>query len=431
VRRALAEAVAAERLRIVSALIRVTGDWDLAEDAVSDAAERALLHWPHDGVPTNPAAWLTTTARRRAIDVLRRAGVERTKQEEAAMLDQRLGEAGGDDDGTGDDAGATPLTDDRLRLIFTCCHPALPLESQVALTLKVVSGLSTAAVARSFLTSEATTGQRLLRAKRKITNAGIPYRVPRPELLPDRLDGVLAVVYLLFTHAYAAPVDDARTGDAVTLEALRLGRLLVELMPGEDEAGGLLALMLLQHSRRNARVVDGELLTLEEQERTRWDRAAVDEALALASTKGAPRGPYRIQAALAAVHAVARDPSDTDWHAIAGLYDELSQVAPSPVVRLNRAIALGMRAGPLAGLEALDALTDDARLAGHHLVPAARADLLARAGARAEAVSALDEALELVPTEAERRQLARRRQELLAQVEVDASGRLGQRRRER
>jgi RNA polymerase sigma-70 factor (ECF subfamily) len=217
----------------------------------------------------------------------------------------------------------------------------------------------------------------------------------------------------------------------VTLEALRLGRLLVELMPGEDEAGGLLALMLLQHSRRNARVVDGELLTLEEQERTRWDRAAVDEALALASTKGAPRGPYRIQAALAAVHAVARDPSDTDWHAIAGLYDELSQVAPSPVVRLNRAIALGMRAGPLAGLEALDALTDDARLAGHHLVPAARADLLARAGARAEAVSALDEALELVPTEAERRQLARRRQELLAQVEVDASGRLGQRRRER
>ena len=308
------------------------------------------------------------------------------------------------DDGRFD---VSPLADDRLRLVFTCCHPALPIETRVALTLKVVSSLSTAAIARAFLTSEATMVQRLLRAKRKIANAGIPYRVPTAELLPERLDGVLAVIYLVFTEGYAAAADDARAG-----EAIRLGRLLVELMPDSDEARGLLALMLLQQARRGARMVDGELVTLEQQNRTQWDAAAIEEALALRPEPGVRRGAYRLQADLAAVHATARDPADTDWLAIVALYDELLGLVPSPVVALNRAIAVGMSDGPLAGLAALDALAGEARLADHHLLPAARGDLLARAGLRAEAVSALDHAVELAPTHQERQQLARRRDEL-------------------
>ncbi|HET9667875.1 MAG TPA: DUF6596 domain-containing protein, partial [Desertimonas sp.] len=249
VHRALAEAIAAERLRIVATLIRTTGDWDLAEDAVADAAERALRRWSVDGIPDNPAAWLTTTARRRAIDLLRRRGAESTKLSEVVMDDEPA-------------ASAHPIDDDRLRLIFACCHPALSMEARVGLTLNVVAHLSLAAVGRMFLTSENTMGQRLLRAKRKIANAGIPYRVPPVDELPERLDGVLAVIYLVFTEGYAAAADDD-----VAAEAIRLGRLLVELLPDSDEVRALLALMLLQHARRAARVVDGELVTLEEQDR--------------------------------------------------------------------------------------------------------------------------------------------------------------------
>ncbi|HKG48850.1 MAG TPA: DUF6596 domain-containing protein [Actinomycetales bacterium] len=400
VRRALSDAMAGERLRIVAGLIRITRDWDLAEDAVADAAERALRRWPAEGVPANPGAWLTTTARRRAIDLLRRADVERAKLGEVAALAELAS-------GADDLPQASCLPDDRLRLIFTCCHPALSMEARVALTLKVVSGLSTAAVARAFLTSEATMGQRLLRAKRKIAHAGIPYRVPSPDLLPERMDGVLAVIYLIFTEGYAGTADDALAGEAV-----RLGRLLVQLVPDSDEARGLLALLLLQHARRAARLVDGELVTLERQDRTKWDTAAIDEALALEPLTGTDRGPYRLQAALAAVHAAAPEASDTDWAAVVSLYDELLDVLPSPVVRLNRAIAIGMRDGPLAGLAALDALAGDARLAGYHLLPAARGDLLARAGRPTEAVTALEHALALAPTDQERRQLTRRRDEL-------------------
>jgi RNA polymerase sigma-70 factor (ECF subfamily) len=392
--------MAAERLRIVAGLIRVTGDWDLAEDAVSDAAERALLTWPRDGIPRNPASWLTTTARRRAVDVLRRADTERRKQAELAELESLA-----DQDGRSSDM--SPLADDRLRLVFTCCHPALPLEARVALTLKVVSNLSTDAVARAFLTSEATMSQRLLRAKRRIVNAAIPYRVPSEEALPERLDGVLAVVYLVFTEGYATghrPLAD---------EAIRLGRLLAELMPGSDEVRALLALMLLQHSRRDAREVEGERVALEHQDRTRWDRDAIEEAMALRPVSGAAtRGCYRVQAELAAVHALAGHADDTDWPAVVTLYDELLELTPSPVVALNRAIAVGMGDGPLAGLAALDAVADDVRLTGHYLVPAARGDLLARAGLLAEAVQALELAAQGAPTDQERRQLVRRADEL-------------------
>jgi RNA polymerase sigma-70 factor, ECF subfamily len=398
VRRALAAVVAGERLRIVAGLIRTTGDWDLAEDCVADATERALQRWPRDGIPDNPAAWLTTVAARRAIDVIRRAATERSKLAEVAVVDELDRQSAPD---------PPSPSDDRLRLVFTCCHPALPLEARVALTLKVVAGLSTAAIGRAFLTSEATMGQRLLRAKRKIANAGIPYRVPSADVLPERLDGVLAVVYLVFTEGYAASEPE------LAEEAIRLARLLAELMPESDEACSLLALMLLQHARRHARLVDGELVTLEHQDRTRWDTGSIDEALTLLAVRPVRRGPYRLQATLAAVHATAGDPADTDWRAIVTLYDDLFGLVASPVVVLNRAIAIGMCDGPLAGLAALDDVAADPRLAGRHLLPAARADLLARAGRSTEAVAELDLAVQLAPTEAERRQLVRRRQELL------------------
>ncbi|MEJ7635774.1 DUF6596 domain-containing protein [Aeromicrobium sp.] len=391
VRRALAGAVAEQRLRIVASLIRTTGDWDLAEDAVSDAAERALLTWPRDGIPDNPAAWLTATARRRAIDVLRRAAVERGKLADLAATEPPTDDAGSDD--------MLPMTDDRLRLIFTCCHPALSLEARVALTLKVVSALPTDAIARAFLTSEATMSQRLLRAKRKIAHARVPYRVPSDELLPERLEGVLAVLYLVFAEGYAT------TSRTLADEAIRLGRLLVELMPDSDESRALLALMLLQHSRRDAREVAGELVTLEQQDRTRWDRDAIDAGLALLSSRSGDRGAYAVQADIAAVHATATAAEETRWSEIVALYDELLALAPSPVVALNRSIAVGMSDGALAGLAALDAVAEDPRLADHHLVAAARGDLLARAGLPDEALVAIQRAIELAPTAAERHQL--------------------------
>ena len=313
--------------------------------------------------------------------------------------------------GPSEPADTPSVDDDRLRLVFTCCHPALAMEVRVALTLKAVSGLSTAAIARAFLTTEPAMGQRLLRAKRKISNAGISFRVPSASMLSERLDGVLAVIYLVFTSGYA------RSAGELAGEAIRLGRLLVELMPESDEARGLLALMLLQHARREARTVGDELITLEHQDRSRWDTGAIAEALTLAQLPGTKRGPYRVQADLAAVHAGARDVSDTNWSAIVGLYDELLGLTPSPIVELNRAIAVGMSDGPLAGIAALDTVADEPRLAGYYLLPAARADLLARAGLPAEAVRALDEAIALVPTDQETRQIARRRSELIADTE--------------
>jgi RNA polymerase sigma-70 factor (ECF subfamily) len=399
--RALAEILADERLKIVASLIRTTGDWDLAEDAVADALERALERWPRDGVPANPAAWLTTTARRRAIDALRRAGTERRKLEELVALDP--------DEEAGPMPERTAVADDRLRLVFTCCHPALSMEARVALTLKVVAGLSTPAVARAFLVPEATMGQRLLRAKQRIAHTGIPYRVPAEADLPERLDGVLAVLYLVFTEGWSA-----RNDDALAAEAIRLARLLVTLLPDADEPRSLLALMELQHARRDARMVDGELVTLEHQDRTRWDHHAIDRARALLEARPAERGLYSLQAELAAVHARATDAASTDWQAIVELYDELLELHPTPVIALNRAIAIGMFHGPRAGLAALDALADDPRLDGLHLVAAARADLHQRAGHTADAIAELDRAIALAPTDQERRQLTQRRVDLQA-----------------
>jgi len=390
---ALAEVMAGERLRIVASLIRTTGNWDLAEDAVADAAERALRRWPIDGVPANPGAWLTTVATRRALDVLRRGTMERHKLEEVGR-DPTAGEA-------------APGDDDRLRLVLTCCHPALSLEARVALTLKVVAGLPTDAVARAFLVSEATMAQRLLRAKQKIANAGIPYRVPGHEDLAERLDGALRVVYLVFTEGYAAHATP------LAEEALRLARLLVELVPRSDEVRCLLALLLLQHSRRNARLVKDEPVTLEHQDRSTWDAALVAEARRLLARRvERGRGPYRLQAELAAVHAAAPTAEATDWPAIVALYDELLGVAPSPVVELNRAVAIGMSDGPVAGLMALDGAAGHPRLADHPLVPAARGDLLARAGLVDEAAATLLEAADLAPTDRERRALLRRATEI-------------------
>ncbi len=395
VRRVLTDAMAEQRLRIVASLIRTTGDWDLAEDAVSDAAERALVTWPRDGTPDNPAAWLTATARRRAIDVLRRAQVERGKLADLAALEEL----------TGDGPEASPMGDDRLRLVFTCCHPALSLEARVALTLKVVSGLSTAAIGRAFLTSEATMGQRLLRAKQKIAHAGIPYRVPTNDFA-ERVDGVLVVVYLVFTEGYATGAG------SLADEAIRLARLLVGLMPKSDETRALLALMLLQHARRDAREVDGDRVTLEQQDRSRWRHDEIDEAVALLRRPWTVRGPYAVQADLAAAHATAPSADETDWVRIVALYDDLLDIAPTPVIALNRAIAVGMSDGPLAGLAALESAADDPRLAGHYLVAAARGDLLSRAGLRDEALIAVERAIELAPTDQERRQLEQRAADL-------------------
>ncbi|MGF1663633.1 MAG: RNA polymerase sigma factor [Kineosporiaceae bacterium] len=412
VHRALAAALAAERMRIVASLIRMTGDWDLAEDAVADAAERALTRWPRDGIPAVPAAWLTTAARRRALDVLRRAGTER------AALAAAAGSSGPADDGTAisEDGGGT-VTDDRLRLIFTCCHPALSPPARVALTLRVVCGLPTAAVARVFLTSESTMGARLLRAKRRIRHSGIPYRVPTGPMLWERADAVLGVVYLIFTSGYAAAADDALAD-----EAIRLARLLVELLPQHDEARALLALLLLQHSRRHARrVPGGELVTLENQDRTLWNRTLVGEARDLLARRPRVRGCYRVQAEIAAVHAAAPRAEDTDWTTIRSRYDELVRMLPTPVVALNRAIAVGMASGPDAGLAELAELATEPRLARHHLLPAATGDLLARSGRAGDAVAQLDRAIALAATPQERGQLWRRRAEV-AQAAADPSG---------
>jgi RNA polymerase sigma-70 factor, ECF subfamily len=412
VQAAVSAAFTAEWGRVVATLIAVTGDWDLAEEAAQDAFTRALAAWQRDGVPDRPGAWLTTAAKNRAVDVLRRRATEAARLREAALLQPPEPASGGLAE-----ANESGIADDRLRLIFTCCHPALPLEARVALTLRTLAGLTTVEIARALLVSETTMAQRIVRAKRKIRNAGIPYRVPPANLLPERTSGVLAVLYLLFNEGYSATSGDAVVRADLCAEAIRLARLLSRLMPAEPEAGGLLALMLLQDSRRSARTGgDGELVTLEDQDRGRWDRAEIaagQQVLQESLGAGQP-GPYQLQAAIAACHASAAKAADTDWQMIARLYGQLALVAPSPVVELNQAVAVGMADGPAAGLARLDALAAGGLLAGYHLLPAARADLLRRLGRQAEAADSYAAALGLAGTGAERRYLSRRLAEVTA-----------------
>jgi RNA polymerase sigma-70 factor (ECF subfamily) len=400
---AVADAFREEWGRVVATLIRMTRDWDLAEECAQDAFALALERWARDGVPRRPGAWLTTTARNRALDRFRRGATEAAKLQELAVLSSpEEPEDEGDESGVGDD---------RLRLIFTCCHPALPLEARVALTLRTLAGLTIDEIARAFLVAEPTMAKRLVRAKSKIRNAGIPYRVPPAHLLPERTGGVLAVLYLLFNEGYAATAGPDLVRQALCTEAIRLTRTLATLMPDEPEALGLLALMLLHHARRDGRLDDaGDLVTLEEQDRSRWDASEIEEGLGVldAALRHDRAGYYQLQAAIAACHATAENPADTDWSQIAVLYGRLAQVAPSPVVDLNRAVAVAMAEGPAAGLKLVDELEAAGALAGYHLLPATRADLLRRLDRRSEAAAAYREALELATTDAERRYLSRR-----------------------
>ncbi|MGO4201123.1 RNA polymerase sigma factor [Rhodococcus sp. TAF43] len=393
-----------ERGRLLAALVSRFGDLDLAEEVTSDAIESALRHWPVDGVPSKPGAWLLTTARRKAVDRLRR------DQALAARVAVLQVEA--------DRAASTPppdvgseLPDDRLQLFFTCAHPALPAEDRTALTLRCLAGLTTGEVARAFLVPTATMAQRIVRAKKKIRQARIPFRVPGADELPQRLPGVLQVLYSIFTEGYAASAGENLQRVDVADEAIRLTRILHRLMPDQREVSGLLALMLLTHARRDARTgPGGAQVLLEDQDRDRWDRVMIEEgsALVLVSLTGGRPGPYGVQAAIAALHDEAADVASTDWPQIVGLYDVLLALIPSPVVALNRAVAVAMRDGPEAGLALLDDLADEPLLRDHHPYAAARAELLAQVGRREEAAEAYRRALELAGTEPEREHLRRR-----------------------
>jgi RNA polymerase sigma-70 factor (ECF subfamily) len=396
--------------QVLATLIRLLGDFDLAEEALQEAFEIALKRWAEAAPPANPRAWLIRAARNRAIDQLRRrARFERTRPaldaEAALAAEPEIASA----------SGVGALEDDVLRLIFTCCHPALPMEARVALTLRTVCGLTTGEVARSFLVADEAMAQRLVRAKTKIRTAHIPYRVPPLEMLNERVDGVLAVLYLVFTEGYAATSSDSEARRGLAAEAIRLARLIDRLMPG-PAIKGLLALMLLQDARRAARATpDGDIVLLEDQDRGLWDQRQIAEGLPLveaALTAPGPPSSYAVQAAIAALHARARSQAETDWPQIAGLYAFLARIQPSPVIELNRAVAVSMVDGPARALELVDALIARGELAGYHLAPAVRADLLRRLGRPAEAAEAYRAALVLARLESEKRLLAQRLLEL-------------------
>jgi RNA polymerase sigma-70 factor (ECF subfamily) len=408
VHRALAEAHRREWAFVLAATVRVAGDFDTAEECVQDAFVRALGAWTARGVPANPGAWLTTVARRRALDVRRRDRTLRSKLPLLLGTDPAEAEPAQDEE-----AGVIP--DDRLRLVFTCCHPALAREAQVALTLRLVCGLTTGEIARAFLVSEPTMAARITRAKKKIALAHIPYRVPAADELPERLDTVLTVVHLLFTTGHTAPEGDALVRTDLVERALDLARMLHGLLPDEREVRGLLALLLLTDARRATRTdAAGRLLLLEEQDRSRWDRAAISEGsgLLLQSFRQGRPGRFTLQAAIAAVHAEAPSYADTDWREVLALYDALLAVWPSPVVALNRAVAVAMVDGPAAGLDALDAVAGDPRLAGYPYLAATRADLLRRLGRAEDAAAAYRAALALATNVAERDFLSQRLAEL-------------------
>jgi RNA polymerase sigma-70 factor (ECF subfamily) len=388
-------------------LIRLLGDFDLAEDALHDAFRAALERWPAEGVPANPRAWLISTGRFKAIDMIRRHA--RFDASQAAITDQLYPGIGAEV--LSDDES---VQDDRLRLIFTCCHPALAREVRVALTLREVCGLTTEEIARAFLTTPPTLAQRIVRGKAKIRDARIPYQVPAPGELPERLDTVLQVIYLVFNEGYLASSGEAATRPDLSGEAIRLGRLLLELLP-EPEAAGLLALMLLQESRRDARTSPtGDLVLLENQDRSLWNRQQIAEGLALVERALSSQrfGPYTLQSAIASVHAISPTAAATDWSRIAELYDALLQLEPSSVIELNRAVAIAMRDGPQAGLDLIEAILARGDLAGYHLAHSARAELCRRLGRMAEARAAYEHALSLTRLEPEQRFLQGRLREL-------------------
>jgi RNA polymerase sigma-70 factor (ECF subfamily) len=396
-----------ESRQVFATLIRLLGDFDVAEEALHDAFKAALEQWPRDGLPANPRAWLVSTGRFKAIDAMRR---HKRLQPLPDGIEKRLADDGADPAALDKES----VEDDRLRLIFTCCHPALAPDAQVAMTLREVCGLTTEEVARAFLTPPPTVAQRIVRAKSKIRNARIPYEVPSPSDLPDRLDAVLRVVYLVFNEGYSASSGASLTRHDLSSEAIRLGRLLLELLP-EPEVIGLLALMLLQESRRAARASrSGDIVLLEDQDRSLWNRDYIKEGLALVERALSSQrfGPYTLQAAIAAVHTEAPSAAATDWTQIVGLYDLLLQAEASPVVELNRAVAVAMRDGPAAGLSAIDVILARGDLKNYHLAHAARADLCRRLGRTAEARASYERALKLSQQEPERRFLERRLTEL-------------------
>ncbi|HEU4501017.1 MAG TPA: RNA polymerase sigma factor [Nitrospira sp.] len=402
-REAINEVYGAESRRVLATLIRLLGDFDLAEEALHEAFAAAMEQWPRDGLPANPRAWLVSTGRFKAIDAMRRrARYDATLSDYAREHESLVTENAEPDD--------QDIDDDRLRLIFTCCHPALSPEAQIPLTLREVCGLTTEEIAHAFLTKPATIAQRIVRAKAKIRDARIPYEVPAPSQLPERLDAVLRVIYLVFNEGYSASSGEAVTRAEVSGEAIRLGRLLVELLP-DAETRGLLGLMLLQESRRAARTsADGDLILLEHQDRSLWQRDLITEGLALVTRALSTQriGPYSIQAAIAAVHAEAAEADKTDWAQIVGLYDVLTRIEPSPIVELNRAVAVAMRDGPLAGLALIENILNRGELTEYHLAHAARADMCRRLGRQAEARTFYKRALALTKQGPERRFLEQR-----------------------